>query len=101
MKTNRVKGLAVTALMLVTMALPAVSGSIDKQVPLSRNTVLNKADMPGRNAVLVRNTTAKTESSAPAAAPVKTHDKKAVGRCWGRLMGMFREINLAHRSRTK
>jgi hypothetical protein len=39
-----------------------------------------------------------------ATVPVKEqrkHDKRAIGRCWSRLMETFREINLAHRNRTK
>lgn len=101
MKTNRKKGVVLTALLLVAMTLPAVSGSIDKQVPVNRTISLTKAEMPGKNTMLARNSTAKAEAAATTTAPAKTHDKKAVGRCWSRLMGMFREINIAHRNRTR
>ncbi|MFD2572621.1 hypothetical protein ACFSUS_18420 [Spirosoma soli] len=42
---------------------------------------------------------AKTETAKPQ--PQATHDKKAIGRCWKRLMNMVREVNHAQRSRTK
>jgi hypothetical protein len=104
MKTNYTNGFAVTALVLLCAGLPAVSGSIDKQVPVNRNTIVTKADLPGKSTLMARNSAVRSEAPATTAAPAKTqntHDKKAVGRCWSRLMGMFREINLAHRTRTK
>lgn len=91
---------AMLALLLVVMMLPVTAGSIDKQVPVNRNS----SNLPYKNAMLARNTTAKSDVTAVAMTPAKDqkkHDKRAIGRCWSRLMETFREINLAHRNRTK
>lgn len=97
------KNNAVLVLLLVVMVLPAAAGSIDKQVPVNRSSSAAKTESPYKNAVLARNTTAKSDVTAVATVPAKEqkkHDKRAIGRCWSRIMGTFREINLAHRNRT-
>ena len=55
-----------------------------------------------RPVVLARNVNSKNVSAATTATPVKSltaEDKKAVSRCWKRLMSMVREVN--HTQRTK
>jgi len=104
MNRKHVNERAMFALLLVVMVFPVTAGSIDKQVPVTRSSSTAKTDLPYRNAVLARNTTAKSDVTAVATVPVKEqrkHDKRAIGRCWSRLMETFREINLAHRNRTK
>ncbi len=98
------KDTAMSVLLLVVMMLPATAGSIDKQVPVNRSNSAAKTDSPYKSAVLARNTTAKADVTTVATVPAKEqkkHDKRAIGRCWSRLMETFREINLAHRNRTK
>lgn len=98
------KEVALIAFLLVATLLPVAAGSIDRQVPVNRSSGTAKTDMPYKNAVLARNTTTKSDATATTAAPAKEqkkHDKRAISRCWSRLMETFREINLAHRNRTK
>ncbi len=104
MNRKHVNDRAMLALLLVVMMLPATAGSIDRQVPVNRSSSTAKTDLPYKNADLARNTTAKSDATATTTAPAKEqkkHDKRAIGRCWSRLMETFREINLAHRNRTK
>ena len=50
---------------------------------------------------LARNTSVKTDISAVKSTTKeqKVEDKKAIGRCWKRLMNMAREIRQAHRNK--
>ncbi|GAB3573200.1 hypothetical protein GCM10027578_33890 [Spirosoma luteolum] len=99
--------LVAPALLIVTLLATPVRAGIDTQVPAAKNSVATSlaykpAGSDNKSALLARNTPAKSEATtaAPAAA-AKTHDKKAIGRCWSRIMTMVREINLAHRNRSK
>lgn len=56
---------------------------------------------PEKDAVLVRNTTSKTDPVTPATTAKKTEDKKTISRCWKRLMNMAREVRHAHSSAKK
>ena len=51
--------------------------------------------------VLAKNTNPKAGSvaSTPPAKPLTLEEKKAVSRCWKRLMSMVREVNHAHRAK--
>ncbi|WP_461053183.1 hypothetical protein [Spirosoma arcticum] len=51
--------------------------------------------------VLAKNTNPKTGSvaSTPPAKPLTVEEKRAVSRCWKRLMSMVREVNHAHRAK--
>lgn len=104
MNRKHMKDRAMLALLLVVMVLPVTAGNIDRQVPVNRSSSAAKTDLSYKNAVLARNTTAKPDVTAVATTQPKEqkkHDKRAIGRCWSRLMETFREINLAHRNRTK
>ena len=94
--------LVAPALLIVTLLATPVRAGIDTQVPAAKNSVATSlaykpAGSDNTSALLARNTPAKSEAAAAA----KTHDKKAIGRCWSRIMTMVREINLAHRNRSK
>lgn len=52
----------------------------------------------GETPALARNTASKPETTSTESSPKeqKVQDKKAIGRCWKRLMNMARELRHAH-----
>ncbi len=76
----------------VTVATPMQSGThLTTLTPASPSVHLAK------NPVLARNTTAPADPNpALATAKVQKQDKKAMSRCWKRLMNMVREVHHAH-----
>ena len=85
-----------------TLAMP-LQGTLSTTSKPAKATVLQtKTETSGttKNAVLVRNTTAKTEPAAKTAPARKSQDKQAVSRCWKRLMNMVREISHARRAKS-
>ncbi|WP_461044507.1 hypothetical protein [Spirosoma harenae] len=84
------------------LACPCLS-SVSIAMTASTTSTVRLFDNPGsNNSVAAHNSTAKSDIS-PSAASTKSskeQDKKAIGRCWKRLMTMVREVSHAHRKRT-
>lgn len=74
-----------------TPAAPAKSVSITLPYTKTANITTNP--------VFVRNTPTKIEPTTAPVTTQKTQDKKAISRCWQRLMHMIREVN--HAQHTK
>lgn len=88
-----------------TDAMPARNAStmsgIVAPAPVTR--AQTRPALLDKSPVLARNSSAKAEPAVTTAAvkEQKTDDKKAIGRCWKRLMNMAREIRHAHTNTTK
>jgi hypothetical protein len=81
----------------VTVAMPTLGSYITTATTNIEPVKLTKTP------VLARNTTASSDIT-PATAngkEQKQHDKKAMGRCWKRLMTMVREVAYAHHKNRK
>lgn len=83
----------------LTMGTPSQVISAASTTPVSANQQYKKTANANVSPVFVRNTPAKSEPSTAPVTAKKTHDKKAISRCWQRLMHMIREVN--HVQRTK
>lgn len=83
----------------LTMGTPSQGISAVPSTSVSATKPYKKTANTGINPVFVRNTSAKTEPATAPVATQKTQDKKAIGRCWQRLMHMIHEVN--HTQRTK
>ena len=81
----------------VTVAMPTQSGYITTTTTNAESVKVIKTS------VLARNTTASSDVT-PTTTNGKEHkqqDKKAIGRCWKRLMTMVREVSYAHHKNRK
>ncbi|GAB3555489.1 hypothetical protein [Spirosoma fluminis] len=95
--------------MVTMLAVTAPVGALSisdlgtKQVePTSEGRIGSGNGKLTRNPTLARNSTKVEATAKPEAAkPAVEQDKKAIGRCWKRLMNMVREVNHAHRNRSK
>ena len=88
-----------------TVAMPLQSTVLITPKP-AKETVLNTKTETGglkKSAVMVRNTTTKVEPAPTTTKSTvqKNQDKKAVSRCWKRLMTMVREIRHAQSTKSK
>lgn len=88
-----------------TLAMPLQSALLTTSKPANETVLNTKAETGGlrKNTVLVRNTAAKSEpapTSTSTKTVVKNQDKKAVSRCWKRLMNMVREIRHAQSTKS-
>lgn len=74
---------------------------VPKETAESRPTAKTEAVKLNKPVVMAKHTGAKAGSSASTsgAKPLTVEEKKAVSRCWKRLMGMVREVNHAHRAK--
>ena len=81
----------------VTVAMPTQSGYTTTATTNVESVKLTKTS------VLARNTVANPEVTPTTAngKEPKQQDKKAIGRCWKRLMTMVREVSYAHHKNRK
>ena len=79
----------------LTMGTPAQTVPASPTRSVSATQPYKQTGNTGNNQVLVRNTTDRTEPVTAPVAAQKTQDKKAMGRCWKRLMQMIRDVNHA------
>ncbi|GAB3503391.1 hypothetical protein GCM10027341_32430 [Spirosoma knui] len=95
--------------MVTMLAVTAPAGAMStvdfgtKQVkPTAEGPIGSDNGKLTRNPTLARNTTKVEAIAKPETAkPAVEQDKKAIGRYWKRLMNMVREINHAHRNKSK
>lgn len=89
------------ACVLCTSWGPANAAKPEQSIPRTapKETVGSRPST--KPVVLARNTNAKTASAGTTTTtkPLTPEEKKAVSRCWKRLMGMVREVNHAHRTK--
>ena len=88
----------------ITLAMPLQSAVLTASKP-ANETILNTKVETGtlkKNAVLARNTTAKSEPAPTSTktTATKNQDTKTVSRCWKRLMNMVREIRHAQSTKS-
>ncbi|WP_080236708.1 hypothetical protein [Spirosoma rigui] len=102
MRKNGLGWLLLGTCLLCVAGSPASAAGPDQSVPKEKTSTYSptksETDKPAKSTVLVRNTSAKTGTTASTAA-VKTEapaEKKTISRCWKRLMNMAREIRHAH-----
>lgn len=92
----------VAACLVITASLVSYPILSSVALKLPPQSVVHTAQSSGpikqrENPAVARNAAKKTETSAPesAAKEQKVQDKKAIGRCWKRLMNTVREIRHA------
>lgn len=78
-----------------------VQTNTPKEITESRSVAKIEPAKVAKPVVLARSTNSKVGSvaSTPPAKPLTAEEKKAVSRCWKRLMSMVREVNHAHRAK--
>lgn len=86
----------------VTLAMPTQGGLTASAKSASETDFRARADSDKltRSSMSSRPAPEKPETAATGKS-AKTEDKKTISRCWKRLMNMVREVNHAHKSRTK
>ena len=93
---KKAAGYLVTASLAACPFVVSASAALPSQAALI-TTSTSRAEPPklANNLVMARNTTGKTEfaPSTTTAKPQQTQDKKAISRCWQRLMTMVREVH--------
>lgn len=80
---------------------PANAAKPEQTVPRSAPKETVESRPAAKPVVLARNTNPKAApvGTTTATKPLTLEEKKAVSRCWKRLMGMVREVNHAHRTK--
>ncbi|WP_041952238.1 hypothetical protein [Spirosoma spitsbergense] len=89
--------IVVTASLIAYPILSSVAVKMPTQSVAKTTQLVEPIKQQSENPTLARNTAKKTESSSTES-PAKeqqVQDKKAIGRCWKRLMNMVREVRHA------
>lgn len=100
-RKNALGWLLVGACVVCTSWWPANAARPEQSVLRNAPKETVESRPSAKPVVLARNTNSKTASTGTTTAtkPLTLEEKKAVSRCWKRLMGMVREVNHAHRTK--
>ena len=95
---KKAAGYLATASLVACPFVSSVTAAMPSQTALTTTvSSLATSDKLMGNPVLVRSATDKPEApTTSTTSPAKVQDKKAIGRCWKRLMNMAREVTHAH-----